>query len=75
MLALSYCCHTHQDKDAGWTGADVQWVVTEFGTVNLYGKSLQERAKLLISISHPDDRELLDRVAFERFGSHWRYGS
>ncbi|MBO4756537.1 MAG: acetyl-CoA hydrolase/transferase family protein, partial [Bacteroidales bacterium] len=33
--------------------ADVQWVVTEYGAVNLYGKSLQERAKLLISIAHP----------------------
>ena len=53
--------------------ADVQWVVTEWGAVNLYGKSLQERAKQLISISHPDDRELLDRAAFERFGSHWRF--
>ena len=53
--------------------ADVQWVVTEFGAVNLYGKSLQERAKLLISISHPDDREMLDRAAFERYGSHWRF--
>ena len=39
--------------------ADVQWVVTEYGAVNLYGKSLQERAKLLISIAHPEDRELL----------------
>lgn len=51
--------------------ADVQWVVTEFGSVNLYGKSLQERAKLLISIAHPDDRESLEKAAFERFGSHW----
>lgn len=50
---------------------DVQWVVTEFGAVNLYGKSLQERAKLLISIAHPDDQEELDRAAFERFGHHW----
>lgn len=50
---------------------DVQWVVTENGAVNLYGKSLQERAKLLISIAHPDDREQLDRAAFERFGPHW----
>ena len=48
--------------------ADVQWVVTEYGAVNLYGKSLQERAKLLISIAHPDDREMLDHAAFERFG-------
>ena len=51
--------------------ADVQWVVTEWGAVNLYGKSLQERARLLISIAHPDDRDALDRAAFERFGPHW----
>ena len=51
--------------------ADVQWVVTEYGYVNLFGKSLQERARLLISIAHPDDREALDRAAFERFGPHW----
>ena len=47
--------------------ADVQWIVTEYGAVNLYGKSLQERAKLLISIAHPDDREMLERAAYERF--------
>ena len=40
--------------------ADVHWVVTEFGSVNLYGKSLQERAKLLISNAHPDDRRALN---------------
>lgn len=51
--------------------ADVHWVVTEYGAVDLRGKSLQERAKLLISIAHPDDREALDRAAFERFGPHW----
>ena len=47
--------------------ADVQWVVTEYGAVNLYGKSLQERARLLISIAHPQDREALSRAAYERF--------
>lgn len=52
--------------------ADVQWVVTEYGSVNLKGKSLQERAKLLISIAHPDDRELLDQAAFVRFGKHYK---
>ena len=52
--------------------ADVHWVVTEYGTVDLRGKSLQERAKLLISIAHPDDREALDKAAFERFGPHWK---
>lgn len=51
--------------------ADAHWIVTEYGAVDLYGKSLQERAKLLISIAHPDDREKLDRAAFERFGPHY----
>lgn len=50
---------------------DVQWVVTELGAVNLYGKSLQERARLLISIAHPEHQEELDKAAFERFGPHW----
>lgn len=50
---------------------DVQWVVTEYGAVNLYGKSLQERAKLLISIAHPEHQDELYRAAFERFGQHW----
>ena len=49
----------------------VHYVVTEYGAVDLYGKSLQERAKQLISISHPDHREELDRAAFERFGPHY----
>ena len=51
--------------------SDAHWFVTEYGSVNLYGKSLQERAKLMISIAHPDDREMLDREAFERFGPHY----
>ncbi len=50
--------------------ADAHWIVTEYGAVDLYGKSLEERAKLLIGIAHPDDRESLDRAAFERFGPH-----
>jgi acyl-CoA hydrolase len=38
---------------------DVQYVVTEYGAVNLFGKSLQERAMAMIGISHPDFREEL----------------
>ena len=53
------------------TRPHVHYVVTEYGAVNLYGKSLQERAKLLISIAHPDHQESLDRAAFERFGPHY----
>lgn len=51
----------------------VHWIVTEYGSINLYGKSLQERARLLISIAHPDHREELDRAAFERYGSHYHF--
>lgn len=51
----------------------IHWFVTEYGAVNLYGKSLQERAKLMISVAHPDSREELDRAAFERFGPHYHY--
>ncbi len=51
--------------------ADVHWIVTEYGAVDLWGKSLQERARLLLSLAHPDDREGLERAAFERFGPHF----
>ena len=41
--------------------ADVHWVVTEYGTAYLFGRSLAERAVALIEIAHPDVRsELLD---------------
>jgi acyl-CoA hydrolase len=51
----------------------IHWFVTEYGAVNLYGKSLQERARLIISVAHPDHREELDRAAFERFGPHFHF--
>jgi acyl-CoA hydrolase/GNAT superfamily N-acetyltransferase len=38
---------------------DVHLVVTEYGAVNLFGKSFQERAMALISIAHPDFRDQL----------------
>lgn len=55
------------------TRSNMHWMVTEYGAVNLYGRALQDRAKLLISIAHPDHRESLDRAAFERFGSHFHF--
>jgi RimJ/RimL family protein N-acetyltransferase len=40
---------------------DVHWVITEYGTAYLFGRSIPERAVALIEIAHPDDRqELLD---------------
>ena len=55
------------------TRSHVHWFVTEYGAVNLYGKSLQERARLIISVAHPDHREALDRAAFDRYGAHHHY--
>lgn len=49
------------------TRGHIHYVVTEFGTAYLYGKNLRQRAHALIEISHPDDREMLDKAAFERF--------
>ncbi len=45
--------------------SDMMYVVTEYGIVNLKGKSVAERARALISIAHPDFREELARQAFE----------
>ena len=55
------------------TRAHMHWLVTEYGAVNLYGRSLQERARLIISIAHPEHQEALDRAAFGRFGSHYHF--
>ena len=49
------------------TRANVHFIVTEFGIVDLYGKSLKERAKLLTSIAHPAHRENLEREFYERY--------
>lgn len=49
------------------TRGHIHYVVTEYGVAYLYGKNLRQRAKALIEIAHPDDREMLDAAAFERF--------
>lgn len=49
------------------TRAHVHYIVTEFGIAYLFGKNLRQRAKALIGISHPDDREALERACAERF--------
>ncbi len=46
---------------------DVHYVVTEYGVVNLFGKSVRERAKSLINISHPKFRDELNKFAFETY--------
>ncbi len=48
------------------TRSHVQYVVTEYGIADLYGKTLSQRAKAMVDIAHPDHREAIDRANFER---------
>lgn len=50
------------------TRFQAEWIVTEHGIVNLKGKSLPQRAKLLISLADPRFREDLEKDACKRFG-------
>ncbi len=54
------------------TRFQTNWVVTEYGAVNLRGKNMIERARLLISIAAPQFREELDREAFRMLGYAYR---
>ena len=49
------------------TRGHIHYVITEYGVAFLFGKNLRQRAKSLIEIAHPDDREMLERACFERF--------
>jgi acyl-CoA hydrolase len=49
------------------TRAHVQYIVTEYGIAYLYAKNLKERAKSMINIAHPDDREMLAEAVFEMY--------
>ncbi|MCX2742774.1 4-hydroxybutyrate CoA-transferase [Mangrovivirga sp. M17] len=58
------CCLT-PGASVVTTRAHVHWIVTEYGAVNVYGKTLKERTDLLISIAHPDHQEALEREVYE----------
>lgn len=45
------------------TRAHVDYVVTEYGIASLRAKSLRERTKSMISIAHPEDRDMLSSFA------------
>jgi len=49
------------------TRAHAHYIVTEYGIAYLYGKNLRQRAKALIDIAHPDDREVLEKACHARF--------
>ena len=46
---------------------DVDYIITEYGIAKLGSKSLNERARALINIAHPDFREELAKAYEERF--------
>lgn len=50
------------------TRFQTNYVVTEYGAVDLRGKNLAQRAKLLISVAAPQFREQLEKAACDRFG-------
>lgn len=52
------------------TRGHAHYIVTEYGVAYLYGKNMRQRAKALIEIAHPNQREALERAAFERFHSY-----
>ena len=60
----------HLNEGAGvvTTRGHIHYVATEYGIVNLYGKNLEQRARLLTGIAHPDHREVLEQSYHQRFG-------
>jgi acyl-CoA hydrolase len=52
------------------TRGHAHYIVTEYGVAYLYGKNMRQRAKALIEIAHPNQREALERAAFNRFRSY-----
>jgi len=47
------------------TRAHVQYIVTEYGIANLYGKTIKQRVKELVNIAHPDFRESIAKSYFD----------
>jgi len=55
----------------------VTWICTEYGIVNIQGCTDAEKARKIISIAHPDDREELEKGALEMgiMADHWMFKS
>lgn len=43
----------------------VQYIITENGIADLYGKTLKDRAMEMIKIAHPDHQEWIDKAYFD----------
>jgi acyl-CoA hydrolase len=49
--------------------AHMHWLITEYGTANLFGKNLRQRAYEIMRIANPRHREMLEKEIIKRFGS------
>lgn len=47
------------------TRSHAQYIITEYGIADLYGKTLKQRAKALVNIAHPEHQERIERKYFE----------
>lgn len=47
------------------TRSHAQYIITEYGIADLYGKTLKQRVKALVNIAHPDHREGIDKKYHE----------
>ncbi len=50
------------------TRSHAQYIITEYGIADLYGKTLKERANALVKIAHPDHQEAIARSYHELVG-------
>ncbi len=57
------CAELNPGAGVVTTRGHIHWVATEYGIVNLHGRTLSERGAALVSIAHPNFRgELLEKL-------------
>lgn len=47
------------------TRSHVQYIITEYGIANLYGKTLKQRVKEMVKIAHPNHQEAVEKAYFD----------
>lgn len=47
------------------TRSHVQYIITEYGIANLYGKTLKQRVKEMVKITHPNHQEAVEKAYFD----------
>lgn len=55
------------------TRSHVQYIITENGIADLYGKTLKDRAMEMIKIAHPNHQEWIDKAYFDLLNTGRRF--